>query len=59
METLVLNIQSSDQRSIVQKERGQKNISFWGINISLRVIELRKKKGSYSAGFKAVEEKLL
>jgi hypothetical protein len=35
-----------------------KNVSFWGINILLRVIELRKKKGSYSAVFEAVENKL-
>jgi hypothetical protein len=28
-----------------------KNISVWGINISLRVIELPEKKGSYSAVF--------
>jgi hypothetical protein len=31
----------------------------WGINISLRVIDLRKKKGSYLAVFKAVMEKIL
>jgi hypothetical protein len=30
-----------------------------GKNISLRVIDLRKKKGFYSAVFKAVEEKIL
>jgi hypothetical protein len=36
----------------------QKNISFWCINISLRVIELRKKKGSYSAIFEVVKRKL-
>jgi hypothetical protein len=34
-------------------------ISVWGINISLRVIDWREMKGSYSAVFKAVEGKIL
>jgi hypothetical protein len=33
--------------------------SVWGINISLWVLELRKKKGSYWADFEAVEGKLM
>jgi hypothetical protein len=35
------------------------NMAVRGINISLRVIELRNKKGTYSAVFKAVQGKLL
>jgi hypothetical protein len=57
----MLKIQSWGPPSILQEDCIQKNISVWGINISLRVIDLRKKKGSYSASavFKAVEEKIL
>jgi hypothetical protein len=55
----MLKIQSWDRLSILQEDCIQKNISFWSINISLWVIDLRKKKGSYSSVFKAVEEKIL
>jgi hypothetical protein len=34
-------------------------MAVWGINISLRVIDWRKKKGSYLTVFKAAEEKIL
>jgi hypothetical protein len=44
-------IQSRGRPSILQEDCIQKNVSVWGINISLRVIDLRKKKGSYSAVF--------
>jgi hypothetical protein len=36
--------------------RRQKYRSVWGINISLQVIKLRKKKGSYSDIFEAVAD---
>jgi hypothetical protein len=55
----MLNIQSWGRPSIIQEDCIQKNISVWGIKISLPVIDLRKKKGSYSAVFKAVEKKKL
>jgi hypothetical protein len=52
-----LKIQSGGQPLILQRDCIQKNILVWGINILFRVIELRKKKGSYSAVFEAVEGK--
>jgi hypothetical protein len=55
----MLKIQSWGGLSILQEDCIQKNISVWGINILLRVIDLWKKKGSYSAVFKAVEGKIL
>jgi hypothetical protein len=55
----VLEIQSRGQPLIQQEDCIQKNISVWGINIWLWVLELRKKKGSYWAVFEAVEGKLL
>jgi hypothetical protein len=56
----MLKIQSWSRPSILQEDCIQKNISVWGINISLRVIDLcKKKKGSYLAVFKAVEGKIL
>jgi hypothetical protein len=51
-------IQSGIQPSILQGDCITKNISIWSIYISLRVIELRKVKGSYSAVFKKVKRKL-
>jgi hypothetical protein len=44
--------------SILQGNWTKENISVWGINISLRVIELLQKKGSYSAIFEGVDRKL-
>jgi hypothetical protein len=55
----MLKIPSWGRPSILQEDCIQKNISVWSINISLRVIELQTKKGSYSAVFKAVEGKIL
>jgi hypothetical protein len=55
----MLKIQSWGRLSILQEDCIQKNISVWGINISLWLIDLGEKKGSYSAVFKAVEEKIL
>jgi hypothetical protein len=55
----VVKIQSGSLPSILQGECIPKKISFSAINISLWVIELRKKNGSYSVIFKAIEGKLL
>jgi hypothetical protein len=55
----MLKIQSWGPLSILQEDCIQKNISVSGINISLRVIDLRVKKGSYSAVFKAARGKIL
>jgi hypothetical protein len=44
---------------ILQGDCIKKKISVLGKNMSLRVIELLKKRGSYSAVFKAVKQKLL
>jgi hypothetical protein len=55
----MLKIQSWGQPSILQEDCIQKNISVYGINISLLLIDLRKKKGSYSAVVRAVEAKIL
>jgi hypothetical protein len=55
----MLKIQYWGWMSILQEDCIKKNISFWSVNISLRVIDLRKKKGSPSAVFKAVEGKIL
>jgi hypothetical protein len=55
----MLKIQSWNRPSVLQEDCIQKNISVWSINISLRSIDLRKKKGSYSAVFKAAEGKIL
>jgi hypothetical protein len=52
-------IQSWGRPSIIQEDCIQKNISVWGIKISLRVIDLGKKKGSNSVVFKAVMGKIL
>jgi hypothetical protein len=58
-ENITLKIESSGRPSILQEDCIQKNISVWGINISLRLIDLREKKDSYLDIFKAVEEKIL
>jgi hypothetical protein len=55
----MLKIQSWGRLSILQEDCIQKNISVWGINISLGLIDLREKKDSYSAVFKAVMGKML
>jgi hypothetical protein len=54
----VVKIQSGGWHSILKGDCNPEKCIIWGINISLQVIELRKKKGSYSAVFKAVERKL-
>jgi hypothetical protein len=59
VETFVLNIPFRDRPSILQREHIVNNISILGINISLLVIELPEKKGSYLAIFERVEGKLL
>jgi hypothetical protein len=58
MEKCVLKIQSRDQPPILAGDYIKKYISVWSINISLRVTDLRKKKGSYLVVFEAVEWKL-
>jgi hypothetical protein len=55
----VLKIQSGGWSAVLQRDFTQKNISVRSINISLWVIELRKKKGSYLSGLELFEEKLL
>jgi hypothetical protein len=55
----VLKNLSGDWLSILPGDCITKNISIGGINISLRVIELRKKNGFYLAIYKRVERKLL
>jgi hypothetical protein len=52
-------IQSGGRPTILQGDCIQRNISVCGINISLRVIELLKKKGLYKAVFEAVEGNIL
>jgi hypothetical protein len=54
----VLKIQSGGWPSILKQDCLTKIISVWGINILLRVIEVLKKKGSYSDVFMGVEGKL-
>jgi hypothetical protein len=49
----MLNLEASCQSYL------ENNISLWGINLSLRVIQLREKKGSYSDIFEGNEGKLL
>jgi hypothetical protein len=53
----VLNIQFGRWQSILQRDYIAKNISVYGINILLRVIELPEKKGYSSAVFERVEVK--
>jgi hypothetical protein len=55
----VLNIQYGGRPSILHRDYITKKISVSGINISLWVIELPEKKGSYSAVFERVEGKML
>jgi hypothetical protein len=55
----VLNIQFGSRPLILQIDYITKDKIVWGINISLWVIELPEKKGSYSAVFERVEGKLL
>jgi hypothetical protein len=55
----VLKIQSGGWSTVLQRYFTQKNISVQGINISLRVIELQKKKGSYSSVLESFEGKAL
>jgi hypothetical protein len=55
----VLNIQFGHRPSILQRDCIAKNISDWGVNILLWVIELPEKKGSYSAIFERVDGKFL
>jgi hypothetical protein len=59
VETFVFKIQSEWRPSILQGDCNHQNILSRALNISLWVIELRKKKGSYSSVFKTVEGKLL
>jgi hypothetical protein len=56
---LCLKIQSRGRQTFRQEDCIQKNISVWGINISLRVIELRKKNGSYKSVLESFKGKLL
>jgi hypothetical protein len=58
-ETFRLKIQSGGRASKIQGDCIAINFLVWGIIILLRVIELRKKKGSYFPVFKGVEGKLL
>jgi hypothetical protein len=53
----VLKIQSGGWSTVLQRDFTQKNISVGGINISLWVIELRKKNGSYSSVLESFEGK--
>jgi hypothetical protein len=55
----MLKIQSWVRPSILQEDCIQKNISVLGINISLRVIDLRERRVPIRAVFKAVEGKIL
>jgi hypothetical protein len=55
----VLNIQFGRRQSILQRDYIAKNISVWGLNILLWVIELPEKKGSFSAIFEGVDGKFL
>jgi hypothetical protein len=55
---VVLQIQSGGWPSILQGDCNPEKCIIWGINILLLVTELRKKKGSYTAVFEAVERKL-
>jgi hypothetical protein len=58
-EAFGLKIQSRGRTSIIQGDCITIIFLVWGIIILLRVIELRKKKGSYFPVFKGVEGKLL
>jgi hypothetical protein len=53
----VPNIRFEGRQSILQRDCIVKNISVWGLNILLWVIELPEKKGSYSAIFRRVDGK--
>jgi hypothetical protein len=55
----VLNIQFGRRPSILQRDYIANNISVYGINILLWVIELPEKNGSSLSVFERVEGKLL
>jgi hypothetical protein len=55
----VLKIQSGGWPLILEQDYVTKNISVWGKNISLRVIEDAKKTGCYLSVVKGVKRKTI
>jgi hypothetical protein len=53
----MLKIQSWGRQSILQEDCNQKNISVLGINISLRIIDLRERRVPIRPFLKQLREK--